>query len=184
MRKAKILTPMDKEFEHYLTKHGCYLPDRGDDKPANLEELLEVMGWERSDIQSDAASLTSWLQRVGDARDREAIAITQGKDTDLERTSFDNLRPLIERSHPDDPEVCGTQHQSFYKGAEIGQVIPRVCQALNSFIVPSMNSRMPILPTFCVEVLPDNFDVSMRQALYHGCIGARAMQALQLTIIR
>jgi hypothetical protein len=58
-------------------------------------------------------------------------------------------------------------------------VIPRVCQALNSFIVPSMNSRMPILPTFCVEVLPDNFDVSMRQALYHGCIGARAMQALQ-----
>ena len=149
---------MDKEFGHYLTKHGCYLPDRGDGSPANLKELLEVMRRERSDIQSDAASLTSWLQRIGEARDRKAIAITllpilQGKDEDLERTSFDNLRPLIERSHPDDPEVYGTQHQSFYKGAKIGQVIPRVCQALNSFIFPSTNSRMPILPTFCVEVL-------------------------------
>lgn len=58
---------------------------------------------------------------------------------------------------------------------------PRVRKDLDSLIVPSRQSMVPIAPNFFPEMKGQDgsFAVVGRQAWYDGIVGARAMQAIR-----
>jgi hypothetical protein len=87
---------------------------------------------------------------------------------------FDGLKPLTDGS-------LIAAESTIYKGAEIGQLSKPVCEALESYIVPSRTKQPLILPNLFIEPWPScsHYRVGMRQFLYIGCMGARAMQVLQ-----
>lgn len=69
----------------------------------------------------------------------------------------------------------------FYYGARPDQLDSRVQEKLNSYIVPSVNDRAPVLRNnFTKGKGPGGtWAVAGRQARYDGALGARGMQQLQ-----
>ncbi|KAM4060165.1 hypothetical protein HRG_002228 [Hirsutella rhossiliensis] len=86
---------------------------------------------------------------------------------------FTNLEYLTQ-----EPIVAG-QPDIFY-GAPPDVLVPEL-RDLRNMIVPSVNNDVPVLPNFFVSVTSPGGDHStaMRQACYHGALGARGMQSLQ-----
>lgn len=180
-RKAKTqvaLTPLDMSFEDVLFRHR----DFGQRRSANWDELHQVMNRSRREIESDA-TLASQFAKIkascicSPGAIINVLRILEGtSDTNLlTDICFDNLKPLSDGS-----VKLIAPEPGFYKGANISQLSQPVCEALESYIIPSHDSNT-ILPNFFVEAWWDCSQslASERQSFYVGCICARAMQTLQ-----
>lgn len=193
--RSLILTPLDEPFEKHLIEYRCFPHDfvhrggQGVARPRNWEELqqlissrqrIQTTNIESQDYNSET-TLASQLASIQASRRRPkafflyAPGILEGTDdTDLATgVHFEQLKPLTDGS-------LIAAEPGFYRGANISQLSPPVCEALKSYIVPSYD-KTPILPNFFVEAWPgfSHYRVGIRQSLYIGCMGARAMQALQ-----
>ncbi|KAL2256514.1 hypothetical protein VTK26DRAFT_1545 [Humicola hyalothermophila] len=74
----------------------------------------------------------------------------------------------------------------FFDGARAGDIHNKIRNAneegnLNKLIIPTKHASAPVVPNFSLETKAPrgSADVALRQALYNGAIGARAMHALQ-----
>ena len=182
--KSPVLTPFDERFEKHLIEYGCFPHDfahrDGQGIPANWEELQQVISLRRG--HDSETSLASRLARIHKHHPPDfalhIFPILEGDDPSdsgfAAFVCFDGLKPLTDGS-------LIAAESTIYKGAEIGQLSKPVCEALESYIVPSRTQKRLILPNFFIESWPScsHYRVGMRQSLYIGCMGARAMQVLQ-----
>ena len=181
-KKPELLAPEDNGFQTYLSDHGFHLPGHGDySEPANLDELKAVM------VRNDRQDIDDAALKISEVphRDRimlRAVPILNGAgDTGFEAgITFDNLKPLIERSDSRKPGLIEAR-PALYRGANKGKLNSSVIKALGPLIVPSRLSDALVVPNFFVEAWADNSkaDERKRQSLYIGCMGARGIQALQ-----
>jgi hypothetical protein len=181
-KKPEPLVPEYKEFQTYPSDHGFYLPGHGDYsvEPANLDELKAVM------VQNDRQDIDDAALEISPSSHRDGILIQElpilnGAWTGFGAgITFDNLKPLTERSDSREPELIEAR-PTLYRGANKGQLNSSVIKALKPLIVPSRLSQALVVPNFFVEAWSDDSkaDERKRQSLYTGCMGARGIQALQ-----
>jgi hypothetical protein len=177
-------------FEQNLIKHGVYPygyrhPDgQRAPKPDNWEEVQQIMAEPRPSLSpsrfSDGA-FERFVDKTTEALDEadvmtKAFPILEG-DSDLPsgiKRTFGNLAALT------DGTIVDAQ-PDFYYGARPDQLDPRVQKELNSYIVPSVNDRAPMLPNNFTEGKGPGgtWAVVKRQVGYDGALGARGMQHLQ-----
>jgi hypothetical protein len=179
--KSLVLTPLDEGFEKHLIEYGCFPHNfahrDGQGMPANWEELQQVIRPQGHDSKTTLASDDVARIHRHDRGDfsGELLRVLEEGDEDFARSvRFDRLKPLTDGS-------LIAAEPTLYNGAKIGQLSKQACEALEPYIVPSRAKENPILPNFFMEPWPScsHYRVGMRQSLYIGCMGARAMQVLQ-----
>ncbi|KAI9889024.1 MAG: hypothetical protein M1814_006027 [Vezdaea aestivalis] len=175
-------SPYDKNFEQLLSDDGIHMTHR-DKKPDNWEKIIQELTQETQSPSSSQftddqfeAFLNAMDDATSEARVLNSIFPQLLGDATIpsgENLIFNNLDPLI--------EGITTARPDFYDGIRSKSLDPQIRNDLSSSIVPSKQSRAPILPTFFIEAKgPDgSMAVGKRQACYYGALGARAFRELQ-----
>ena len=189
-KKTRRTSAYDPGFEQKLVDHGIYppghrLPDGNRlPKPNNWEEIQQRLAQRRPSLSpsefSDGAFDTFVDQNTQSLNETEVTTnvfpIIQGHSiipSAMKRT-FGNLAPLTDGS------IVNAQ-PDVYCGATPQQLDARVRQDLGSYVVPSTNLSVPILPNHFTERKgpKSTISVAKRQAMHNGAVGARAMHHLQ-----
>jgi hypothetical protein len=177
-------------FEQNLINHGVYpygyrSPDGGRaPKPENWGNLQQIMTQPRPSLSPSRFSngaFEAYVDQTNQAVDKadvitKTFPILEG-DTDMPsgiNRTFGKLTALT------DGTIVDAQ-PDFYYGARPDQLDPRVQKELNSYIIPSVNDKAPMLPNNFTEVKgPGGTQaVVKRQACYDGALGTRSMPQLQ-----
>jgi hypothetical protein len=177
-------------FEQHLIDYSVYpcryrYPDGNRAlKPKNWKEIQQRMIQPRPSLSlfrfSDEA-FEAFMDKTTDAQSEAAVmtntfSIIQG-DSDIPseiKRTFGNLTPLTDGS------IVNAQ-PDFYYGARPQQLNPQIRKELNSYIVPSANQSVLIVPNNFTEGEDPGCtaEVVKRQSCYDGALGARVMQHLQ-----
>jgi hypothetical protein len=185
--------PYDKNFEQLLIDEGILphnfrlLPGRPDvSRAADYQAIRARIRAPRDNETFDAAAIDRLTYDITRSSDEEGFADTvmpvlevrlppaRRGERAADRT-FDKLAELIPGVDLKyaQPDVC--------YGARPDAINPLIRQRLSSLIVPSVNTVTPVAPNFFVALKgPDGTSgCAMRQAWYYGCLGARAIVALE-----
>ncbi|MCJ1246639.1 hypothetical protein MMC30_003848 [Trapelia coarctata] len=177
-------------FEQNLVDHAVYPfgyrhPDgHRAPKPDNWQEIQQRMAQPRPSLspsQFSDGAFDKFVEKSTDALNEtevmtNAFPIMAGESdipSAIKRT-FGNMASLTDGTIVD-------AEPDFYYGARPEQLNPRVREELNSYIIPSTNQSVPMLPNYFAEGKGPTGTraVADRQALHDGGIGARAMHSLQ-----
>ncbi|EGE01506.1 hypothetical protein TEQG_00556 [Trichophyton equinum CBS 127.97] len=182
--KSSSTSAYNRNFEQNLIDNGIYLPgykypnDHRPAKPGNWVELNERLAQRRPSLSSPQFSEDDFEEFVGETIGRFAVSIIEGNVEDImsmgEDYLFSNLAPLT------DGTLVNAKPDHFF-GARPEQLEPQIRKDSSSYIVPSTQDSLPILPNFFLETKgPDgSLMVATRQACYHGALGARGIHKLQ-----
>lgn len=192
--EPKFTSAYDNAFEQYAIDNGIYPPfhvfpdNRPTRKPYNLDTDRQILLVSRPSLSLSLFTESAFedFQRsnntVSETTVRcNVIPIIAGN-SDIPNEAdllFTNIEPIVEalpiKAKPD-----------FFDGALAGDIHPKIRNAdedgnLNKLIIPTKHASAPVAPNFFLETkaAKGGADVALRQALYDGSIGARAMHALQ-----
>jgi hypothetical protein len=149
-------------------------------KPRNWGELLQAMENPREEAVSEEA-YTTYNSRASDITGDPSIMrllfpIIQGECNDpaQEGVQFANIAPF-----PCSQDIIPPS-PAFYYGEKPESLGPHIHQIVGKYIIPSKNSRHPVLPNFLLELAYDTPLSCVEDiALYDGIHGARGVHALQ-----
>ncbi|KAF3898057.1 hypothetical protein GY631_0012 [Trichophyton interdigitale] len=190
--KSSSTSAYNRNFEQNLIDNGIYLPGykypngHRPAKPGNWVELNERLAQRRPSLSSPQFSEDDFEEFVDKDLNirkekpigRFAVSIIEGNIEDIismgEDYPFSNLAPLT------DGTLVNAKPDHFF-GARPEQLEPQIRKDFSSYIVPSTQDSLPILPNFFLETKgPDgSLMVATRQACYHGALGARGIHKLQ-----
>ncbi|EGD90487.1 hypothetical protein H112_01947 [Trichophyton rubrum D6] len=190
--KSSSTSAYNRNFEQNLIDNGIYLPGykypngHRPPKPNNWVELNERLAQRRPSLSSSQFSEDDFEEFVDKDLNirkekpigRFALSIIEGKVDDMmsmgEDYPFSNLAPLT------DGTLVNARPDHFF-GSRPEQLESQIRKDLSSYIVPSSQDSLPIIPNFFLETKgPDgSLMVATRQACYHGALGARGIHKLQ-----
>ncbi|EFQ99615.1 hypothetical protein MGYG_02628 [Nannizzia gypsea CBS 118893] len=190
--KTTSTSTYNRNFEQCLIDNGIYPPGykypngQRPAKPSNWSELNERLAQRRSSLslsQFSEDDFEEFVEKDANIRKekpigRFTVSIIEGKVGDVasmgEDYPFTNLAPLTDKT------LANAKPDHFF-GARPEQLESQIREELSSYIVPSSQDSLPILPNFFLETKgPDgSLAVATRQACYHGALGARGIHKLQ-----
>ncbi|EER41077.1 conserved hypothetical protein [Histoplasma capsulatum H143] len=188
--KSMATTAYCRNFQQHLADHGIYSHNfeypngRRPAKPNNWKELNEVLAQPRPSLSNfSEEEFEKFI--LADARASKeklvilsVIPLIEGNDGGLNFSGggypFGKLAPLTDG-------MLGHAKPDRFYGASPTQLNPKIRKELSSYVVPSTQGDLPILPNFFLEVKgPDGSPaVANRQACYYGALGARGTHFLQ-----
>ncbi|KAL9116098.1 MAG: hypothetical protein Q9227_000467 [Pyrenula ochraceoflavens] len=190
IEKSGRTSAYNPAFEQNLIEHGVYPSGYESTEnqqfvlPENWRDIQQRMSRPRTSLSTSHFSeraFNEYKRQVDRAIDEAAIVANalptlQGanKLPSAMKRRFQNLIPLTNG-------VLVDAQPDHYVGARPEQLDTAVQQKLSSYIVPSTNSRAPILPNNFTEAKGPSGTraVLKRQTCHDGAIGARAMHSLQ-----
>jgi hypothetical protein len=190
---TKSSSPYDCNFQQCLIDNGVFPPGyeypdgRQPPKPDNWNDIKERLARPRPSLSPSAFTEEDHAKfvRLDDhaLKDKQimetVVPIIEGDVGSIKCVArdvpFTNLHPLVNGKI-----VPGHPHR--YYGAYPEQLDSQVRHQLGGDIIPSTRHDLPILPNFLLQVkgLYGGVDVATRQANYHGALGARGMDLLEI----
>ncbi|KAF7503146.1 hypothetical protein GJ744_004288 [Endocarpon pusillum] len=190
-KTTKSSSPYSRNFQQKLIDNGIYpdeyeYPDgRIPLEPDTLDEINKILLRPRPSLSPSQFPNEKFREfKRADthiSKEKKAtktvIPIIEGKIEDNkcveEDILFTNLAPLIN-------DALTAAKPDLYYGARPEQLNRRVRDELSSYIIPSTQDDLPIVPNFFLEAKGPNgaAAVARRQACYDGALGARGMNSL------
>ena len=189
---SKTTGPYDRAFQQNLIDHGVYphaydYPDgRSSVRPDNWEEITQRLAQPRPSLSPSKFSDNEFsiftkadAHAFKEEQVRNSVSpIIEGQTRDR-RCVAGGIR-LTNLDHLTDGTISPGNPDLFY-GARPEQLDRRIRKELNSLIVSSTQTDLPMAPNFFLAAKgPDGTAVVARgQACYDGALGARGIQSLQ-----
>ncbi|PTB40416.1 hypothetical protein M441DRAFT_28232 [Trichoderma asperellum CBS 433.97] len=186
----EIIGPYDRAFQQHLIDYGIF-PHAYEFPDGQLLPKLENKGDILRSLVQSRASLAHFsnhdfrkfeLAEAQAIRERDittsVIPIIEGDIGD--RKCLAGKIPFTNLEHLTDGTLVPANPDIFY-GARPEQLHPQIRKELNSRVVPSTQSELPIAPNFFVEVKgkDGSATVTQQQLFYDMALGERGQQALR-----
>ncbi|KAF1970594.1 hypothetical protein BU23DRAFT_473853 [Bimuria novae-zelandiae CBS 107.79] len=190
--RTKSTGVYDRDFQQHLVDHNVYphgyrhsngsVPT----KPTNWRDINEILAQPRPSLSPSKfgeEDYERFVQADADASKEKQVSelvipLLEGRIEDAKCRSggipFTNLEPLTDGTlKPGNPDI--------YYGARPEQLSKEVRTELGSYIIPSTQHDLPMVPNFFLAAKgPDgSLAVAGRQACYDGALGARGMASLE-----
>ncbi|KAM5489075.1 hypothetical protein MaudMau93_003800 [Microsporum audouinii] len=170
-RTTTVTAAYNRNFEQKLVDYDIYLDgyDHSDGQPPatpnNMDEIIQRLAQPRRSLSPPNFPESKFREfKQKDARTSKARG----------DYLFGNLAPLT------DGTLAIAKPGHFF-GSLPKYLEPEIRDELSEYIIPSTQANLPMLPNFFLEAKgPDtSLAVAIRQACYHGSLGARGIYKLQ-----